>query len=299
MAVAGAGRLDPGRSAELQDLLNRWIFHPLAGRLARVLLPTGISANALSVAGLLAFFVSTWAYLRVDPPAGVLLGLAMMLLWHVFDGADGDLARLKGTSSPTGELVDGVCDYLGNTVMYFAFAFHLDNAIGGWAWLLAAGTGASHVLQTNHAESQRRAYLWRAYGVPWLRNAADAGDAVFRRESWFTRYFGFWAVGYMWLADRTTLGGDAIDAALTRAAGDAREIRRIRAIVRRASRGSLRFQKLLGANPKTFLIAASMALGSPIYYFLAMIFGVNLLLLASVVHHKRANSRIAASLNRR
>ena len=50
-----------------------------------------------------------------------------MLAWHVTDGADGDLARLKGTASPTGELVDGVCDYSGHVFMYFAFAFLLDD----------------------------------------------------------------------------------------------------------------------------------------------------------------------------
>lgn len=299
MASAVAESLDPNRRADVQDMLNRRVYHPLAARLARALLPTGVSANALSVAGLLAFLVSTWAYLSLARPEGVLIGLAMMMLWHVFDGADGDLARLKGTASPTGELLDGVCDYLGNVIMYFAFAFHLDDALGGWAWALACGAGASHVLQTNHAEGQRRAYLWRTCGVPWLRNAAEAGDPVFRRESWFTRYFGFWAVGYMWLANRTELGGEAIDAALARAAGNPRETRRVRRLVRRASRCSLLYEKALGANPKTFLIAAGMALGSPVYYFLAMIFGVNLVLAASVLHHRRVNARLAAHFSRR
>ena len=127
-----------------------------------------------------------------------------MLLWHIVDGADGDLARMTGRASATGELVDGVCDYVGNIIMYFAFAFLPTNVWGAWAWVLAVAAGASHIVQTNHAETQRRLYLWRAYGVPWLRNAQADGDAVFRRENWFTRYFGFWAVGYLWLSDRMT-----------------------------------------------------------------------------------------------
>ena len=299
MASADADSLDPNRRADVQDPLNRRVYHPLAARLARALLPTGVSANALSVAGLFAFLASTWAYLSLAPPQGVLIGLAMMMVWHVFDGADGDLARLKGTASPTGELIDGVCDYLGNTIMYVAFAFHLDDTLGLWAWVLTAATGASHVLQTNHAEGQRRAYLWRVCGVPWLRNAAEAGDPVFRRGNWFTRYFGFWAVGYLWLANRTKLGGAAIDEALARAAGNPRETRRIRRLIRRASRCSLRYEKALGANPKTFLIAAAMALGSPAYYFLAMIFGVNLVLVASVLHHRRVNARLAGRFSPR
>ena len=112
-----------------------------------------------------------------------LAGLFFMLLWHIVDGADGDLARMTGRASPTGELVDGVCDYFGNIVMYFAFAFLADDVWGAWAWILAVGAGASHILQTNHAETQRRLYLWRAYGVPWLRNAhGRESDAVFQRK---------------------------------------------------------------------------------------------------------------------
>ena len=56
--------------------------------------------------------------------------------------------------------------------MYFAFAFLLDDWLGGWAWVLAVAAGASHIAQTNHAETQRRTYLWWAYGVPWLKHAA-------------------------------------------------------------------------------------------------------------------------------
>lgn len=299
MASAHAAAIGPGRPRELQDPLNHYVYHPLAALLARALLPTGISANAVSVGSAVALIASAFAYVWLAWPAGVLLGFALMLSWHVIDGADGDLARLKGTASTTGELVDGVCDYLGNVVMYFAFAFLLDDTLGPWAWILALATGASHVVQTNHAETQRRLYLWRAYGVPWLRNARASHDAVFRKESWFTRYFGFWAVGYVWLSNRMTPGANPIDAALAKAKDDPRETRRIRRLVRRVFMPSHRLAMALGANPKTFLIAASMAMGSPLYYFLAMIFGVNVVLAASILLHGRLADKVAAALSRR
>ena len=69
-------------------------------------------------------------------------------------------------------------------------------------------------------------------------------------------------------------------------------------MVRRSSRVSLVLQKGLGANPKTLLIAASMAMGSPVYYFLAMIFGVNLILLGSILRHKRLDDEVAAAISR-
>jgi len=285
------------RPRELQDPLNFYFYHPLARRLALLLRPTGISPNMVSVMSLFCLIAATAAFSGLAWPVDALIGLLCMFAWHVFDGADGDLARLTGTASATGELVDGVCDYLGNIILYVAFAIIADNAWGWWAWLLAAAAGASHIVQTNHAETQRRLYLWRAYGVPWLRNARAAGDdAVFRKDTWFTRWFGFWAVGYVWLSDRMTPAANPIDRALAAAEGDAAETARIRALVRENFAPSLWLPKLLGANPKTFLIAGAILAGSPIWFFLAMIGPVNLILAVSIVHHQRLAARVAAKL---
>lgn len=297
MAFLDAAPPSPAlRPRELQDPLNFYVFHPPAARLARALLPTAVSPNALSVAGCVCFLAAIWFYLEWPGAVGLVSGFALMLLWHVLDGADGDLARLRGTASSTGELVDGVCDYLGNTIMYFAFAFRLDDVLGVWAWVLAVAAGASHVVQTNHAETQRRLYLWRAYGRPWLRTAQGEDDPVFRRESWFTRWFGFWAVGYMWLSERMTPARNPIDEALIGAAHDPAELERLRAKVRDAYARILFLPKLLGANPKTLLIALSIAMGSPLYYFLAMLLILDPVLIVSILAHRRISARLGAAL---
>jgi len=296
MASAGAAGIRV-RPRELEDPLNFYVYHPLAARLARLLVPTGIAPNAVSVVSGLLVVAGALAYTRLGWPVSVALGFACHILWHIVDGADGDLARMTGRASATGELVDGVCDYAGNVIMYFLFAFLLDDTIGGWAWALAVGAGASHIVQTNHSESQRRNYLWWAYGVPWLKNAEGTADDLFERNSWFARYFGFWADGYLKLASAMNRGAGAIDAALDRAAGDPAETERIRALVRDSSPVSRTLEKALGGNPKTLIIAASMALGSPAYYFLTVLGALNLVLLISIHHHKRVDRRLAALLS--
>lgn len=295
MATARADPVRPSiRPPELEDALNRFVYHPLAARLARLLVPTGISPNLVSVGSALCLLAATWSFVMLTAPANWSAGLGFMLLWHVVDGADGDLARMTGRTSATGELVDGVCDIFGNTVMYFAFAFWLDDTMGGWAWALAWSAGASHVLQLNHSETQRRLYQWRIYGKPWIGMAAESGDAVFRKESWFSRYFSFWAVGYVWLSKRMTGKTSPIDEALEAAGPDERA--RIRAIVRRHAPLSLLLEKALGGNPKTFIIAASVALGGPTLYFLTTLLPLNLILLISLVHHKRMEGLIIAEI---
>lgn len=282
------------RPRELQDPLNFYFYHPLAARLARLLLPTGISPNLVSVGGAVALVLATWAFVSLTWPLNAAIGLAFMLAWHVIDGADGDLARMTGKSSATGELVDGVCDYFGNTVMYFAFAFWLDDTLGGWAWALACSAAASHVLQTNHAETQRRLYAWRVYGRSWLRRAAESGDDVFKKKNWFTRWFGFWGEGYVWLSNLMSPSANPLDEALAAAGPD--KTARIRALIRDRSRASLALEMALGANPKTFIIAASIALGGPLYYFLALLTALNLILIVSIVHHKRVERRLIAAI---
>lgn len=286
------------RPRELEDPLNFYFYHPLAARLARLLVPTGISPNAVSVGSLIALLAAAWAFTGLPWPQNALVGLIFMLAWHIVDGADGDLARMTGRASATGELVDGVCDYAGNVVIYFAFVFWLDDTLGGWAWALGWSAGGSHVLQTNHSETQRRLYLWRAYGIPWLRTAAESGDALFRKESWFARWFGFWAVGYVRLSAWMSPSANPIDAALAEAQGDPAETERIRALVRRSARTSLVLQKALGGNPKTLIIAGGIALGSPVYYFLTTLIVLNLVLIVSIVHHKRVERSLAAAIRR-
>jgi phosphatidylserine synthase len=302
MASAPAGTADllgdapRGRPLELQDWLNRYLYHPLAARLARLLKPTGISPNAVSVAGALMVWAAAYAYTAIAWPQGAILGFALHLLWHVVDGADGDLARLTGKTSPTGELVDGVCDYSGHFVLYIALAAMLDDQIGGWAWPLTAAAGASHIAQTNHAETQRRAYLWWAYGVPWLKHAQAAGDEVFKAGNWFTLTFGWMARDYLKLANIMTPHMARIDAIVAEAAGERARLVLIRRLAKRSARRSLAFQKAVGPNPRTLILGASMVLGSPLWYFLAEVLLLNAVLLASVRHHNAVGRRLAEKL---
>ena len=165
----------------------------------------------------------------------------------------------------------------------------------GWGPGRAAAAGASHIAQTNHAESQRRYYLWWAYGIPWLKHAKAEGNEVFAERSWFSRTFAWMARDYLKLADAMTPSSSVIDAAIDRIDDPAR-LARFRRLVRRSCRRSLTFQKLLGPNPRTILLGVSMAFATPLYFFLAEAVLLNLLLVLSVRHHNRVARAMAAEL---
>ena len=288
----------PGKPPELESFLNRRLFHPLSRRLAQALRTTPVTPNMVSVTGALIVLAAGFAYVGLDWPLAVAAGFALHLVWHVFDGADGDLARLTGRASPFGEMVDGVCDYLSHALLYLILATLLDDQIGLWAYALGLASGLSRVAQANHAESQRRIYMWRAYGIPWLKQAKAADDELFRRKGPLVRMFTGAARAYIALADALSPTSARIDRAVEDAGRDPAARRRLTRLCRCASRTPLLLQMLLGANPRTILLGGSMALGSPLWFFLIETTLLNLLLVVSIRQQRRCNVALGLRLDR-
>jgi len=282
---------------EMEDWLNFHIYHPLANRLAGLLVPTPVTPNMVSFAGWLLIVAATFLYTGLAWPMSVLLAFPVHALWHIFDGADGVLARRTGKSSPFGELVDGVCDYTGHIILYVALAAFLDDWVGGWAWALATLSGLSRILQSNHSESQRRTYLWRVYGVPWLKNAYAAGGERLERRGLFIRIFEPGARLYVAIAAATNRHADRIDALIARAETRPEGRAQVNRICRRAQRFPLKVQTFLGPNIRTVALGVSMAAGSPLWYFLFEIVPLNLLLLWSKRLQRRADLAIIDQLS--
>jgi phosphatidylglycerophosphate synthase len=285
-----------GKPPELEDVLNRWLYHPLSRHLAVLLARTPVTPNMVSVFGALLVFAAGFLYADytgLDRGVAIAIGFVLHLLWHVVDGADGALARLTGRASPLGETIDGLCDYCSHALLYVILATTADDVLGWWIWPLGFAAGFSRVAQANHAESQRRIYLWRAYGVPWLKQACDSPDQVPGRKpgllAGITR-------AYMWLADRLSPPAPALDRAAERAANDPVLRERLNRLARTCYRRPLFLQALLGANPRTILLGLCIALGSPLWYFLIEATLLNLLLLVSIRSQKRANSCLEARL---
>lgn len=286
-----AGKISrPVRARELQDPLNHYLYHPLAWQLARRLAHTPLTPNMVSVIGALCVIGAAVAYAQPGWPGPALLGLALHMTWHVVDGADGDLARITGKSSPTGELVDGLCDYLSHIVLYFVLGWLLDQQMGWTAWLFMVPAGLSHIVQSNHVEVQRRQYQWWVYGTPWLRNTAQGDNAAGKGG------LGAIVAAYLELASGMTPHALRIDAAVEAAKDDPARTAEIRAAVRKEAPPLLLMCKFLGPNPRALVLGASMLLGSPIWYFLYQAVVLNVLLVVSVKMHNAAARRIAAEI---
>lgn len=280
----------PMRPRELEDTLNHKLYHPLAWQLAKLLARTPLTPNQVSVTGGVTVVCAGIAY--VSPmwgggvwPFSALLGMLLHMAWHVIDGADGDLARMTGRSSPYGEMIDGLCDYLSHLVLYVLLAIYMSTWMGPWAWAITIFAGLAHAVQSTHVEAQRRFYLYWVYGKPWLNNARPEGRGPFA-----------WLVAlYLRVALGSTPSALAIDRRITAAAAnDPARLELLRGMIRAEMPPLLRLQKLLGPNSRAIALGLSMLLtDSPVAYFAYGGGLLSLLLVLSIIFHNRAWRRLA------
>lgn len=285
-----AAPLPPKRPRELQDPLNLYLYHPLAWRLALLLAKTPVTPNMVSIFGGLLVIAAAVVYTELSWPVSALLGVALHMSWHVVDGADGDLARVTGRASPTGELVDGICDYASHIVLYLILAAFLQQTLGWIAWPIAVFAGISHAAQSNHVEVQRRQYQWWVYGTTWLRHTHASVEGAANKG------FGGFLAYYLQFASGMTPHALAVDAAVDAGAGDAARLDAIRGAVRAEAPPLLLICKVLGPNPRALVLGASMLAGSPLWYFIYQGVVLNVLMAISVAMHNKAAKRIAARI---
>ncbi len=276
------------RPPELEDWLNGVLYHPLAGRLALWLLPTAVTPNVVSIVGGALVVIAAVIYASPLAAEGAVLALLCHMAWHVLDGADGDLARLRGTSSAHGEIIDGLCDYAGHIVLYLVLGWLLEKQIGPLAWLLAVAAGAARIVQANHYEVQRRSYQSWVYGTSWLRTSQASGEG----SRGVVEDLG---TGYLALAALLAPDADRLDEAARTLKGSARE--RFRSIIRAEYVPVLARLTLLSANYRTIALGASMIVAqSALYYFMFEILVLSIVLVASILRVRRATASILARI---
>ena len=279
------------RNLEIEDWLNKKIYHPLAFQLAKKLSVTRITPNMLSIFGGCLVLTSSYIYTLHIWPYTVIIALILHLGWHVVDGADGDLAYIKNMTSPLGEIIDGLSDYISHIILYCILAYVLSLTIGAkLAWTSAILAGFSRILQANYYEVCRRQYQWCAYGKTWL------GHKPLLPESWFEHIIVKISNIYLAVASlnhkqsnfddqliqelqKTDLGREAVKKEM-----HIYLLPRINSMV------------FLGANYRTIMLGISMLLGSPLWYFLYESIVLNIVYGWVLIRYKGSTERFQRAL---
>src|SRR2546422_616872 len=145
----------------VEEWLDLRFFRPLGIRIARALLPTRVSPHEVTLWSLVIGLVAGHLFAYQDRWTD-LIGFGLFIVSDIFDSADGQLARLRGTSTRFGRALDGISDNLRFINLYVHLAYRLIHA--GWWWpgavLLVALAGLAHAYQSAAVDFVRNAFLY-------------------------------------------------------------------------------------------------------------------------------------------
>jgi phosphatidylglycerophosphate synthase len=153
MTTALLSRIREGyrRTRKPNDIFwNRFVARPLAAPLVVALERTRVTPNQVTLLSLLVFLVSASLLVLLPGPRGLLAAVIVLELSYVLDCVDGQLARLRGSSSPIGAHFDFLMDELKAFVLVGVVAGRLWSDSGddrflleGVAALVAVASGIS------------------------------------------------------------------------------------------------------------------------------------------------------------
>jgi phosphatidylglycerophosphate synthase len=166
------------RTRKPKDILwNRFVARPLAAVVIVPLSRTSVTPNQITLATLAVFLVGA-GWLALRPGWGALCaGAAILELSYVLDCADGQLARLKGMSSPVGAHLDFLMDELKAFALVAAVAFRLWQPAHDSRWLLEGLAGLVVVPGAISLTTfMRRPEYAAATGAAVRQGAGDYGE---------------------------------------------------------------------------------------------------------------------------
>src|SRR5881296_3442736 len=149
----------------VEEWADLHFFRPIGIRIASALQQTGISADQVTLWSLVIGLVAGHLFAYQDRWTNV-IGFVLFIVSDIFDSADGQLARLRGSSTRFGRALDGISDNLRFVNLYFHLIYRLIHS-GVWgpgAFLLVAAAGLAHTFQSAAIDFVRNAYLYIGVG---------------------------------------------------------------------------------------------------------------------------------------
>ena len=266
----------------VEEWVDLHFFRPIGIRIARTLVPTRISADQVTVWSILIGLVAGHLFVYTSRWINA-VGLLLFLVSEVFDSADGQLARLRGTSTRVGRTLDGIGDNLRFINLYLHLIIRLVLTGAGWyGVLLGAVAGLSHSLQSAAVDFVRNAFLWIGSGggeldlpedVEPVRHGAAWEGARFR-----ARVYRDYVVRQAQLFPRSLQ--------LLRALRQVQPTEAFRAEYRERQQVLLPLCSWLGQNIRFALVGVAVLAGRPSAYLWAEVGVMNLLLVVLLLVHE-------------
>jgi len=276
-----------GRPSSIEDVSNQYFIHPLSDWVVKIGIRLGLSPNLVSFLGLGCGVLAAFMYYQLPQASYVTGAFVAMIGWHIFDGADGRLARATGKTSAFGRIIDGICDHLVFGAVYISLALHLlETGHSPAIWWLVVGAGVSHAVQAAGYEERRQKYQRRLDGI-CREKVQETLLQIDGKQSFLASLYDS--------AQKLVAGGDyGLDKQLA-ALGESKEGKHHAATLVAKTVPMVRTWGLLNANNRTFLIFIFAFIGQPAFYFAFELVVLNFVLLALMVAEWRQEKSLVQS----
>jgi phosphatidylglycerophosphate synthase len=148
------------KSAAVEELFDLVFYRPVAFLLVIAVHRRSVTPNQLTLLSML-FGIAGGVGLALGTGSAMAAAGVFFLLYNILDCSDGQLARMNGSGTHLGRILDGLSDYVTSLAAYLGIGIGFATP-SDWpvlAWVLTAAAGFSNILQSLLLDFYRKRYL--------------------------------------------------------------------------------------------------------------------------------------------
>jgi phosphatidylglycerophosphate synthase len=144
---------------EVEEVLDLVLYRPVALVFVNLVHRTPLTPNGVTFLSFLCGMASAYSFAQ-GTPQGLAGGGMWYALANVFDCSDGQLARLQGSGTPLGRLVDGVVDWAVSIAIFAGTAIGWQRVTGDSAtWFLVVAGGVTSALHSFYFDMYQQQFI--------------------------------------------------------------------------------------------------------------------------------------------
>ena len=272
------------KGAAVEEWTDTWFFRPIGLLIARACYPTRLTPDHVTIMALVVGLIG--GHLCFYNDAGLnAIGVALLVISDIFDSADGQLARMRGTSTRIGKTLDGIADAarFGNLSIHLMARLIVAGAAWWYVIPLGLAAGIAHAKQAGAVDYIRHLYLYLAEGRGEFALAEDM-EREPARTAFQSRVVRMYR---SYLTSHGTMLPHSLE--LVRRLRRTNQLGAVRDAWASSQRTVVRQCAWIGQNIRWVLIGVTVISGHPMAYFwitlvpMSIVLGVILL-----VHERRA-----------
>ncbi len=274
------------KMAEVEEPLDLLFYRPIAFGIVKLIYRLPITPNLVTFLSLVTGLVAAYEF-SLGTSAAFIAAAIWYAVANVLDCCDGMLARLQGSGTPLGRLIDGIADWVIAVAIFLGLGIGLESATGDptfWYLVVAGGlTSALHALvfdlqQQEYISSVRGKQSYHLYEIN--RTQEELQHLGGSKGSWWRKGVLLTYLQYLKVQERTQVRPEKRQFPPE--------------VFRDHNRRIMRWWTLLGTTTnRSLLIIAALFNAPAVFLWLVLVAG-NLFLLFMLMQQRNVRRRMEA-----